>query len=319
MLVYGISMIRNEVDVVRLNILYHSKLGIDRRLIVDNGSTDGTDRVLKQLSSRDPGVRWTRDEGPYRQTEIHTELAREAYREGADWVVQIDADEFWHVPEGAFRSVLARSKAAVLRAPVLNFIQRRSQKESSPDALLYMTRRAASPVGKGAQDLVEARQLAFVEKLYPRKCISRPTPEIEIEAGNHKVYGVDVPVENTNEMFCLHAPIRSRAALEERVRTASRPAAAGRKPGQGRYRRMLGELEGESDVEQEWAANSYKDEHLDVYGQQHPVIFDPRLRDAVAPYVPRPLWKRLYWRMAAAWETDHALTGDPARRRTAGR
>ena len=289
-------MIRNEADVVRLSILYHSSLGIDRRLIVDNGSTDGTDRVLKELSRRDPGIRWTRDEGPYRQTEIHTELAREAYREGADWVVQIDGDEFWYAPKGNFKGVLAASEAGVLRASVLNYIQHRGQEKSSPDALLHMTRRAAEPVGKGAQDLVEARRLGFVEKLYPRKCISRPTAEIQIEAGNHKVYEAAGPSENTNYIFCLHAPIRSRGALEERVRTAARPAAAGRKPGQGRYRRMLGELKDDSSVDQEWAANSYEDNFLDVYGEKHPVLFDPRLRDAIAPFLPQPLWRRVYRR-----------------------
>jgi glycosyltransferase involved in cell wall biosynthesis len=299
-LVYGISMIRNEADLVRLNMLYNSAVGIEHRLIVDNGSTDGTDQILKELSRQDPRVRWTRDEGPYRQTEIHTELAREAYRDGADWVVQIDADEFWYAPKGNLKSVLAGSEAGVLRAQVLNYIQRRGQRESSPDALLYMTRRAAKPVGKGAQDLVEARRLGFVEKLYPRKCISRPNAEIRIEAGNHKVYDADGPSENTNDVFCLHAPIRSRAALEERVRTAARPAAAGRKPGQGRYRRMLGELRDEKAVEQHWAANSYDGDFLDVYGEKHPVLFDPRLRDAVAPFVPQPLWRRLYRRLGLA-------------------
>ena len=29
-----------------------------------------------------------------------TELAREAFEEGADWVVPVDADEFWHAPGG---------------------------------------------------------------------------------------------------------------------------------------------------------------------------------------------------------------------------
>lgn len=297
MLVYGISMIRNEADLMRLSILHHSHLGIDRRLIVDNGSTDGTDRVLKEMSSRDPRVRWTRDEGPYRQSEIHTELAREAYREGADWVVQIDADEFWYAPGGDFRGVLARSKAGVLRAPFLNFIQRRGQTESSSGALLHMTRRAAAPVER-AQDLVEARQIAFVEKLPPRKCVSRPTAGIKIETGNHKVYEANGPIEDTDELLCLHAPIRSRAALEERVRTANRPTEAGRKRGQGRYRRTyLAKFEGESDLEQEWKANSYLDDHLDVYGQRHPVIYDPRLRDAVAPLIPHPFWKTLSWRL----------------------
>jgi len=297
LLVYGISMIRNEVDIVRLNVLYHFSLGIDRRMIVDNGSTDGTDRVLQELSERDPRVRWTHDEGPYRQSEIHTELAREAYREGADWVVQIDADEFWYAPGGNFRSMLAESKAGVLRAQLVNFIQRRSQKESSPEALLHMTRRAASPIPR-SQDLVESRQLAFVEKLFPPKCISRPSEEIQIETGNHKVYGVDSPSEDTNEVLCLHAPLRSRAALEERVRTANRPTEAGRKRGQGRYRRTyLAKFEGKSDIEREWEANSYRGTYLDVYGQWHPVVFDPRLRDAVAPFIPHPFWKKLYWRL----------------------
>jgi glycosyltransferase involved in cell wall biosynthesis len=299
LLVYGISMIRNEADLVRLNVLYNSAAGIEHRLIVDNGSTDGTDRLLKELSRRDPRVRWTRDEGPYRQTEIHTELAREAYRDGADWVVQVDADEFWYAPGGNLKAILARSEAGVLRAQVLNFIQRRGQQESSPGALLHMTRRAAEPVGKDAQDLVEARKLGFVEKLYPRKCISRPTPEIRIEAGNHKVYEAAGPSENTNEIFCLHAPIRSRSALEERVRTAARPAAAGRKPGQGRYRRMLGNLQDDTAIDQEWAANSYEGDFLDVYGEKHPVLFDPRLRDTVAPFLPQSPWRKIYHRLGS--------------------
>jgi hypothetical protein len=182
----------------------------------------------------------------------------------------------------------------VLRAEVENFIQRRDQRESSPAALLHMTRRAASPVSPPslAQDLVEARKIGFVEKTYPRKCISRPTAEIEIEAGNHRVSGADGEGQRTDELLCLHAPIRSRASLEERVRTATRPAEAGRKPGQGRYRRMLEGFDDEA-IDLEWAANSYEDDHLDVYGERHPVVFDPRLRDAVSPFISRPFWKRL--------------------------
>jgi len=38
-------------------------------------------------------------------------------------------------------------------------------------------------------------------------------------------------------------------------------------------------------MRQEWAANSYEDGHLDVYGEKHSVVLDTRLRDAVAPYV----------------------------------
>jgi Glycosyl transferase family 2 len=303
LLIHSISMVRNEADIVGLNIRYHLSLGIDRMIIVDNGSTDGTDRILKELSDRDPRIRWSRDDGPFLPSRVMTGLAREALREGADWIVPIDADEFWYAPKGNFRKVLEEAKASVLVAQVVNFVQRREQDESSPDALLHMTRRAPSPIGPPGhgQGLVESRRIGFVEKMYPPKCLSRPTEDIEIETGHHKVYGVDGPRVETGEVLCLHAPIRSRAALKERVESASRAAAAGRKPGQGRNRRRLAKLDGENEVEQEWQANSYQDDNLDVYGERHPVVFDPRLRGAVAPFVAQPLWRRLYRRL---WRTN---------------
>lgn len=288
-------MIRNEADIVRLNIFYHLSLGVDRMLVVDNGSTDGTDTMLKQISENDPRVRWSRDDGPFLPSRVMTELAREAFRDGADWVVPVDADEFWYAPGEDFRHVLETSDLGVIRAQAVSFIQNRDQRESKPDALLHMTRRAASPVGPPniAQDLVESQQIAFVEKVYPQKCVSRTAEEIYIETGHHSITGVEGPKKRTEELVCLHAPIRSRDALAERIESASRAAEAGRNPGQGRNRRRLAELNSEAAIGQEWAANSYEDGYLDVYGERHPVIFDPRLRDAVAPFVKQRFWKKI--------------------------
>jgi len=92
----------------------------------------------------------------------------------------------------------------------------------------------------------------------------------------------------------VHPPRRPRPAREERGGPPTHPAEAGRKRGQGRYRRTyLAKFEGESDIDREWAANSYLDDHLDVYGQRHPAIYDPRLRDAVAPFIPQSFWRKL--------------------------
>jgi hypothetical protein len=295
MLVYGISMIRNEADIIRLNLMYHLALGIDRMLVVDNGSIDGTDEVLRQLSRQHAAIRWSRDEGPFLPSRVMTRLAREAFEEGADWVVPVDADEFWHAPGGDLRRVLEDADAGVLRAQAVNFIQRRSQRESSPDALIHMTRRAASPVGppSHAQSLVEARQIAFVEKAYPQKCVCRPTADVKIETGHHSISGADGPRTRTEKIVCLHAPMRSLAALVERATSASRASAAGRNPNQGRNRRRLAALQDEKAIDAEWAANSYEDGFLEVYGKKHPVVFDPRLRDAVSPFIPRSFWKKL--------------------------
>ncbi len=290
-------MVRNEADIIRPSVLYHLSLGLDQITVVDNGSTDGTDRELEQLRREDSRVRWSRDHGPFLPSRVMTALARQAFREGADWVVPFDADEFWHVPRGTLRERLGRSEAGVLVAEVVTFVQRRSVRESSPEALLYMTKRVASPVGPPGygQGLVESHEIAFVEKMYAPKCLSRPTAEIVIETGNHKVYDAAGPKAMDTEAVCFHAPIRSRAALEERIRSAGRAAEAGRKPGQGRNRRRLAKLKGKSAVKREWAANSHRRGILDVYGQRHSVVPDSRLRDAVAPFISPSSWEKLNW------------------------
>lgn len=288
-------MVRNEADIIRVNVLHHLSLGLDCLLIVDNGSTDGTDRELQRLS-RDRRVRWHRDDSPYRQSEIITGLARDAFRSGADWVLPLDADEFWWAPHGKFTDVLALSTAGAIRVEVVNFIQRGDRKRASPEALQYMTRRVASAIGPSerCQELVESRQIAFVEMMYPPKWISRASETIEIAAGNHEVSGVEGSYEDTDEIICLHAPLRSRSALEAKAEVGKRQEEAGWPDGMGWQGARFRRLQKEGGLDDEWAANSYVGDSINVHGTQHRVIFDPTLRDAVAPLIPQPLWKRVW-------------------------
>jgi predicted O-methyltransferase YrrM len=285
--VFGLMMVRNAADILQINLLHHLALGIDQFLIVDNGSTDGTSQILEQLS-RDTGrVQWTRDEGPYRQAEITTGLAHEAYLQGADWVVPVDADEFWHAPGGDLRQVLERTEAGALGVQLVNFVQRREQLEATPDGLLHMTRRVAHPVGPIERiiELVESQQIGFVEILYPPKWISRATAGIEIGIGNHNVSGIEGAREATDEIVCLHAPLRARSALESRIVHGRRVEEVGNQRSWHVIRwRRLAEADG---LDSEWRANSYEENSLDVYGVERPLVTDSRLRDVVAPWLGR--------------------------------
>ena len=231
---------------------------------------------------------WIRDPGPYHQSQITTELAREAFQRGADWVVPIDADEFWWAPGGNFREVLEESAAGALEVQVVNFIQRRAQTKMSPDALLHLTRRAPDPVGpvEQAQELFESKKHAFIELMTYPKWISRATASTEIAMGDHSVKGVPEPREKTDEIICLHAPLRARSTwFDKVVDQGTRVRELNLTPRDWWQARRWYELAALGELEREWRANSYADDHLDVYGASHKVVFDPRLRDLVKPWI----------------------------------
>ena len=291
-------MVRNEADIVRVNVLYHLSIGFDRLLIFDDGSEDGTDLVLKDLA-RDPRVQWTSGTNQvFQQGEVFTELAREAHQDGADWIVPVDADDFWRARRGDLKKVLSETNAGALHVQTVDFIQRREQLASSPESLLHMTRRVENPVGRSeARELLNAGKTSYVAMERVRRWIFRPSADISLVRGAHKVEGIEGPKHKTDEIFCMHAPLRSRAILEAKAISASRrgneKSTSGLGPG-WLYSRWRGMQEA-SGLEEEWAANSYHDDRLDIYGNPQPVIFDPTFRDSVAPFVrhePRKRWLR---------------------------
>jgi hypothetical protein len=294
---YGVSMVRNEADIVRANVRYHLAAGFDRLLIVDNASTDGTRGALKELG-RDPRVRWTRDRGSFRQGEVFTELARQAFAEGADWVAPVDADDFWYARNSSIKEVLAASRTSALRVRHLDFIQRRGQRESSPDELLTMTRRVFEPVARAqAPELLAAGKISYVQMARLHKVVGRASEAMKMVKGAHSLDGVEGPVAETDGLVLLHAPLRSLAQLDARASSADRRFGTGASLGPGWHARRWQKLKDEGYLEDEWAANSYGDDgRLDVYGTPHETVFDPALRDAVAPFLERPdpsLWDRL--------------------------
>jgi hypothetical protein len=221
-------MVRNEPDIVRLSVLHHLRTGVDHVLLVDNRSSDETREIVEELGYGSRVTAW-RDESEWHQEAMFTELAREAFRLGADWVVPFDADEFWVAPGTSLRALLSTTDAGALEAPVVNFVQRRSGRAAAADGLLSMTRRVEQPIGpfERTRELVEARQIAFVEMLYPPKFVSRAGREVTIGPGNHVVGGLTAPVAAERIRCAVSAPLRSVACAgsQRPIRAADRAAA----------------------------------------------------------------------------------------------
>ena len=290
-MIFAVMMVRNERDILPVNLRYHLESGIDHILVADNGSTDGTAEILEDFGATNRVHVFSRP-GPFHQAETTTELAREAFLRGAQWVLPIDADEFWHVPGGRLRNVLddARGTGA-LEVEVVNFVQRREQEALDARGLLTMTRRVPAPIGAAgeAADLVESGRIAFVEISYPPKYVSRACIALQIGQGNHHVSGTDGPITKSGAIVCLHAPLRARDALAiGKVEQGRRIEEVNHYLRQAWHVRRWRRLADEGAIDAEWAANSYRDDCLDVYGQRHQLTLDTTLRDVVAPYVGRP-------------------------------
>ena len=94
--VWGVSIVRDEVDVIGLTVRHLLDQGVSRILVADNCSVDGTRELLRSLARTTRRVAVVTDHEPaYYQSEKMTWLAHQAWRGGADWIVPFDADEFW--------------------------------------------------------------------------------------------------------------------------------------------------------------------------------------------------------------------------------
>ncbi len=288
MKVVGLYVVRNEEDLLEVNLRYHFSTAIDAAIVIDNGSDDRSLDVLLRLSQEFP-ILVASEPGPYRQSEKMTRMARWAAHQGADWVLPIDADEFWSGAESPLRDVLAQlpSSVSAVKVDVVNFVQRRDVLVPDATSLLTMTmtpRRHADAASRVLEGQVDNDLIGFVEYIYESKWISRAAPRILIGEGNHYVWNTSGDMPSLSNITCLHAPFRARSVFIPKLDFGRRIL-----EGDGQWAswhaRRWWRLARQGRMDAEWAANSYEDRALDVGGRRRELLEDTRLRDAVQPFL----------------------------------
>lgn len=284
---FGVLVTRNSADILPVNLLFHLDTVCERILVVDNGSTDKTKKVLRRLARRHP-IDWLSDDGEFRQAEIFTELASEARRKGAEWVVPLDSDEFWRgtrpIPE-----VIAGAQGlglGALTVPRVEFVQARDQATAEPAALLRATMRVGRP-GDHADGLDAFRRgdRSMFELIPPQKLLMRLSDGLVIERGAHGASGLDGPVGGTSEVSVLHLPFRALSVAGSRGEHGRRVSRLIEDPDVSFQNRQWAQMESEGRLDEMWRAHSYSDGALDVAGRRVELIEDPRLAELLRPWL----------------------------------
>lgn len=105
MTVAAVTMVRDESDIIAATVIQMASQ-VDRIIVADNMSTDGTRDILEGLARQLPLTIVDDPVPAYLQSDKMSRLAAQAGAEGADWVVPFDADEWWMCSFGRIADVL---------------------------------------------------------------------------------------------------------------------------------------------------------------------------------------------------------------------
>lgn len=210
MKLWGVSMVRNEADVVEA-FVRHNLAFLDGLAILDHHSIDSTPQILGRLKLEGlPVFRLQDSEAAFFQGSRITALARETFeRTGADYVFPLDADEFIRADsrEGLEAALSGLPEGVYGRYPWRSYVPTAFDRPFGPHCLQWRLR--------------EERIQRF-KLILPRSFARRP--EHMVSEGSHWVADMrsGQPAghhELAAARLCLaHCPVRSRAQLESKVR-----------------------------------------------------------------------------------------------------
>lgn len=192
--IFGTLLVRDEEDIIEECLEHHFANGIERMIVTDNGSIDKTKEIVASYSR----VIEIIDEPSkdFQQDVWVTRMARRAYRLGAAWVLNIDADEFWY---GAKLLNNVQEDVTEIRVNHLyNHVPTTDISSFSREKFPYYTK----PATRG-------------------KTIHRASPDVQVALGNHRIKGLQGKrIHDPTGFFIHHYPVRSLAQFTKKCRNA---------------------------------------------------------------------------------------------------
>lgn len=201
-------LVRDEEEIIRENIEYHLSRGVDFIIATDNLSRDRTPDILKSYERKGCLRYILESSDDYSQDLWVTRMSCMASVDyHADWVIHLDADEFWWPYEGGIKSVLNRCPDDV-DGLIINRVNFLTPSDYDPTRSMFdqMTLRqstSTNPLGN---------------PLLPKIC-HRGNPDVIVTQGNHnfEIVGQKTNQLESTEAAIFHFPLRSFQSLENKI------------------------------------------------------------------------------------------------------
>jgi hypothetical protein len=215
----GMSLVvRDEEDVIGENIHFHASMGVDCFAVLDNGSKDSTREIVSRLCTT-YDITLFDDPGNFEKERQSMLLARHLQeRQGADWLISNDADEFW-LPENASLKSLINNETPVLSARRYNFVPREQDVAAANYAFYHNIMLVERPYGvqPPSPDPNEPLLYPMMLRAVPGKIICALEGLEHIFKGSHRVTHARGKANETSAATIFHYQIRSYKAFETKI------------------------------------------------------------------------------------------------------
>jgi hypothetical protein len=213
-------MVRDEADIIDLQIAFHLASGVDFVVVTDHESEDGTTEILERYARRGILHRIPVSSPTKRQSEWVTRMARMAAVDfGADWVINSDADEFWWPSGGNLKEALALvpERFGVVHTFVRAFLPRPGSRPFAERMTVRFAPQAAinSPFSPFRVNV---------------RLLHRSSADIIVGRGNASIQAPSfAPLRRWSPFEVLHFPVRSFRHFERKFLTHYRSSGARRR------------------------------------------------------------------------------------------
>jgi hypothetical protein len=221
--------ILDEVELLSLSVQHLRRIGVDVIIAVDNGSRDGSADLLAEY--RDDDTFWVLENDPEVALDVRVWAPREiefARRVGADWVIFLDADEFWIPASGSLRDVRHLDTADIATIDRYNVPLStdgpRMPAEIEPAAydelLLFI-----EPIPELRLRIDDEPDLAWSRGVPMPKVMARPDAISGLSPGHHAVVGlpgsrsIDGPA---SDLLIAHVPFTTLPRFVRKVSNIQR-------------------------------------------------------------------------------------------------